>query len=713
MLNPQFAFISPTKKQTKRNAWRYFKWLGHNIPGIVFFESELKVEFPNATGSITTIYLEGADDPDTFRGMYLDGVVMDEVAQMPDGILEEVFMPAMMERKGWAILLGTPKGKNGFFRYYEKGVAKEDGIWSSHVYPVSKTKIFDETTLQRYRRQAGNAKYLQEYECFKAGTLVTTQRGNLPIEQLRISDTVLTHRNRWRPIIRTMNKEYSGTMQSLKIFGSSEALETTPEHPFLVYDKSTQTRRWVKAKDLKQGDYALLPKYTRKTKTLSSPFIKLLAWFICEGSVTNNAVEFSLNTTKPSEIEEVRQVILSCGYEPKDIKQGLSINNTSLADLLVGLCGNTALHKRIPFDMILGSEEEFFTELMKGDGSHYCPEDKAGHFYQFSTISKGLAHDVQVLASTLNRRSSITSREEYMMISPNNGKSYKAKKSYGVRISDAKISSRSNEAFPTKYGFATRVISNTETEFTGTVYNLSVKGDESYTANNIVVHNCSFEAIIEGSFYGETLENARNEGRIGYFPYNSSYPVITSWDLGSTNKTCVWFMQLINDKVYFIDYVEGSNKTIPYFIDLLKSKNYNYSVALMPHDVKQNPFSVGGKSRLQEFRDRGLKCRVVDKTSIEEGINASRTMLEVCYINEVPCKAGLEALFYYHCIKSEAGEAKPYKDWSSDPSDAFRYAAVGLKPSMAKPYHLIKDPYEIRRLTQYESYNPLDIPNDW
>jgi phage terminase large subunit len=388
MLNPQFAFISPTKKQTKRNAWRYFKWLGHNIPGIVFFESELKVEFPNATGSITTIYLEGADDPDTFRGMYLDGVVMDEVAQMPDGILEEVFMPAMMERKGWAILLGTPKGKNGFFRYYEKGVAKEDGIWSSHVYPVSKTKIFDETTLQRYRRQAGNAKYLQEYEC-------------------------------------------------------------------------------------------------------------------------------------------------------------------------------------------------------------------------------------------------------------------------------------------------------------------------------------SFEAIIEGSFYGETLENARNEGRIGYFPYNSSYPVITSWDLGSTNKTCVWFMQLINDKVYFIDYVEGSNKTIPYFIDLLKSKNYNYSVALMPHDVKQNPFSVGGKSRLQEFRDRGLKCRVVDKTSIEEGINASRTMLEVCYINEVPCKTGLEALFYYHCIKSEAGEAKPYKDWSSDPADAFRYAAVGLKPSMAKPYHLIKDPYEIRRLTQYESYNPLDIPNDW
>lgn len=709
--NPQYVYVSPSKNQTKRNVWGYFKRFGANIPGIVFFESELKIQFPNASGTVSTIYLEGAETPDSFRGIYLDGVILDEVAQMPAGILEEILMPAMMERNGWGVMLGTPKGKNEFYRMYERGLAKEGGEWSSHVYPVSKTKIFTEKQLASYRKQAGNAKYMQEYECFKAGTLVTTQRGNLPIEQLRVSDTVLTHRNRWRPIIRTMNKQYSGIMQSLKIFGNSEPLETTPEHPFLVYNRTTQTRSWVKAKDLKEGDYTLLPKYTRKVKASSSSFVKLLAWFICEGSVTNNSVEFSLNTTKSSEIEEVKKIILDCGYTPKITTGGLAINNTSLADLLVGLCGNTAINKRIPFDMILGNEEEFFIELMKGDGSFYCPEGKGGHFYQFTTISKGLAHDVQVLASTLNKRSSITSREEGLMISPNNGKTYKAKKSYGVRISNASSTRRSIEAFPTKYGFATRVISNIMTEFNGYVYNLSVKGDESYTANNIVVHNCSFESVIEGSFYGQTITEMREEGRIGNFPWNPKFPVITSWDLGSTNKTCIWFFQLIQNQIYIIDYAEGSGKNLPYYTDLLKSKPYLYSVLLLPHDVKQNPFSVAGKSRLDEFRSRGFKCTVVPKVGIMEGINATRNLLDRCFINEHPCKAGLDALFYYHSrkdIKLGVMEQEPVHDWSSDAADALRYGAIGIKPSMANPNHLITDSEIIKKMSSYDSFDPLD-----
>lgn len=352
----------------------------------MFFESELKIQFPNASGSTSTIYLEGAETPDSFRGIYLDGVILDEVAQMPAGILEEILMPAMMERNGWGVMLGTPKGKNEFYRMYEKGMAKEGGEWSSHVYPVSKTKIFTEKQLASYRKQAGNAKYMQEYEC-------------------------------------------------------------------------------------------------------------------------------------------------------------------------------------------------------------------------------------------------------------------------------------------------------------------------------------SFESVIEGSFYGQTITEMREEGRIGTFPWNPKFPVITSWDLGSTNKTCIWFMQLIQNQIYIIDYAEGSGKNLPYYTDLLKSKPYLYSVLILPHDVKQNPFSVAGKSRLDEFRARGFKCFVAAKVGIMDGINATRNLLDRCFINEHPCKAGLDALFYYHSkkdVKLGVMEQEPVHDWSSDAADALRYGAIGIKPSMANPNHLITDSEIIKKMSSYDSFDPLD-----
>src|SRR5690606_35091008 len=75
---PRYAYIAPQLNQAKDVAWSYLKHYGLKVPGAVANESELYVEFPN--GARVRVY--GADNPDRLRGIYLDGVVLDEVADM-------------------------------------------------------------------------------------------------------------------------------------------------------------------------------------------------------------------------------------------------------------------------------------------------------------------------------------------------------------------------------------------------------------------------------------------------------------------------------------------------------------------------------------------------------------------------------------------------------------------------------------------------------
>ena len=84
-------------------------------------ESELRVDLVN--GSMIRLY--GADNPDALRGPYLDGVVLDEFADMKPEVWHEVVRPMLADRRGWATFIGTPKGKNEFYRLYQNAL-KDD-----------------------------------------------------------------------------------------------------------------------------------------------------------------------------------------------------------------------------------------------------------------------------------------------------------------------------------------------------------------------------------------------------------------------------------------------------------------------------------------------------------------------------------------------------------------------------------------------------------
>lgn len=156
--NPRFAYVAPQLNQAKDIAWTYLKeYTAFLSPKIN--ESELWVELPG--GARIRIY--GADNPDRLRGIYLDGVVLDEFGDMDPTIWTQVLRPALSDRKGWAIFIGTPKGKNTFFKLWQE--AENNPDWTRIMLKASETGLLDSKELADARKMMSDDEYAQEYEC--------------------------------------------------------------------------------------------------------------------------------------------------------------------------------------------------------------------------------------------------------------------------------------------------------------------------------------------------------------------------------------------------------------------------------------------------------------------------------------------------------------------------------------------------------------------
>jgi len=156
---PRFAYIAPTYSQGKAIAWDYIKHYAAPVPGVKTHESELRVDYPN--GGQVRIY--GADDPDRLRGLYFDGVVLDEYGLMRPQTFSEVVGPTLIDRQGWALFMGTPNGKNQFWDVFQR--AQSDEAWFAAEYRASQTGILPEAELTAARASMTPDEYAQEYEC--------------------------------------------------------------------------------------------------------------------------------------------------------------------------------------------------------------------------------------------------------------------------------------------------------------------------------------------------------------------------------------------------------------------------------------------------------------------------------------------------------------------------------------------------------------------
>ena len=163
--SPQYAYIAPYRNQAKRIAWNYLLYYTGNVPDRKVNSSDLYVELPsrfrNSPGA--RIYVMGADYPDALRGMYLDGVILDEFAQMRPELYGEVLVPALSDRNGFVYIIGTPKGQNAFYERYL--TALKDDSYFVCCYRADETGIIPAEKLEEMKREMTDTEIRQELLC--------------------------------------------------------------------------------------------------------------------------------------------------------------------------------------------------------------------------------------------------------------------------------------------------------------------------------------------------------------------------------------------------------------------------------------------------------------------------------------------------------------------------------------------------------------------
>lgn len=173
LINPRFAYLAPYRWQAKDIAWDYFKWYTQIFPGVEVNESELKIKIPRpALKDHVLFQLVGAENPMALKGRYLDGGILDEYGEMYPAAWREAIRPTLIDRKGWAVFIGTPKGENNFKELYDYANESGDPAWMSGMFKASETGLIPEEELAALKREMSEEEYEQEMECSFMAALV-------------------------------------------------------------------------------------------------------------------------------------------------------------------------------------------------------------------------------------------------------------------------------------------------------------------------------------------------------------------------------------------------------------------------------------------------------------------------------------------------------------------------------------------------------------
>jgi hypothetical protein len=156
----RFAYVAPFYKQAKSVAWDYLKFFTRVIPGVEVNESELRVDFPH---NGARIQLFGADKADALRGLYFDGIVADEFGDWKPTVWQYVIRPALADRQGWAVIIGTPKGRNEFYERVKQ--AETDKTWLRMIVRASESGILPESEMKAMQAEMTEDAWRQEMEC--------------------------------------------------------------------------------------------------------------------------------------------------------------------------------------------------------------------------------------------------------------------------------------------------------------------------------------------------------------------------------------------------------------------------------------------------------------------------------------------------------------------------------------------------------------------
>jgi phage terminase large subunit len=188
----------------------------------------------------------------------------------------------------------------------------------------------------------------------------------------------------------------------------------------------------------------------------------------------------------------------------------------------------------------------------------------------------------------------------------------------------------------------------------------------------------SFDAPVEGAYYAEALNALQMQNRVTRVSPDLNTSVLTSWDLGIRHLQCIWLFQLAGREVHWLDYIEGTGKSLSHYADLLGIKartgGFAYKAHLLPHDVEVRELSTGHSRRTELAGLIAEPIITVPNHSTEDGITATRGVLGVSWFDESATRRGLARLRSYRRGKNGAAIA----DEAEDAADAFRTGCVGI-----------------------------------
>jgi len=191
---------------------------------------------------------------------------------------------------------------------------------------------------------------------------------------------------------------------------------------------------------------------------------------------------------------------------------------------------------------------------------------------------------------------------------------------------------------------------------------------------------CSFDAPIEGSYYGEILNELEDKKHMQEIPREELSRTFTAWDLGMGDSTSIWVAQLVGTEVRLLDYYENHGVGLDHYVKWIKDNDYHKAEHILPHDVRVRELGTG-KSRLEMLEESGLEVKIAPRMGLDDGIQAVRRLLPRCWFNVPKVQTGLNCLRNYRRDYDEKRKIfyeRPLHDWSSHGSDSFRYLALGL-----------------------------------
>jgi len=191
---------------------------------------------------------------------------------------------------------------------------------------------------------------------------------------------------------------------------------------------------------------------------------------------------------------------------------------------------------------------------------------------------------------------------------------------------------------------------------------------------------CSFDAAVEGSYYGQILNELEDKKHMQEIPREELSRTFTAWDLGMGDSTSIWVAQLVGTEVRLLDYYENHGVGLDHYVKWIKDNDYLKAEHILPHDVRVRELGTG-KSRMEMLEEAGLEVKIAPRMGLDDGIQAVRRLLPRCWFNVPKVQTGLNCLRNYRRDYDEKRKIfyeRPLHDWSSHGSDSFRYLALGL-----------------------------------